>query len=132
MNNTFELAFDVRDYELDMQGIVNNAVYHHYFEHCRHSYLKTIGYDFAQLYHDGINAVVVSSHVTYKKPLKSGDRFICQLNTQAEGRLKIVFHQSILLLPHMDLVTQGIFTVACIQHGKPIEPMVLKQKMGLM
>lgn len=32
MNNFF-LEFAVRDYELDFQGIVNNANYQHYLEH---------------------------------------------------------------------------------------------------
>ena len=36
----FTLKFEVRDYECDLQGIVNNAVYQHYLEHTRHVYLK--------------------------------------------------------------------------------------------
>ncbi len=35
----FELEFTVRDYECDLQGIVNNAVYLNYLEHTRHQYL---------------------------------------------------------------------------------------------
>ena len=33
----------VRDYECDIQGIVNNANYLHYTEHTRHLYLKSLG-----------------------------------------------------------------------------------------
>ena len=31
-----EHSFEVRDYECDLQGVVNNAVYMHYLEHARH------------------------------------------------------------------------------------------------
>ena len=30
----YELTLKVRDYECDLQGIVNNANYQHYLEHC--------------------------------------------------------------------------------------------------
>ena len=34
----FVLPLTVRDYELDVQGIVNNANYLHYLEHTRHAF----------------------------------------------------------------------------------------------
>ena len=54
---SFEMA--VRDYECDLQGIVNNAVYQNYLEHVRHEYLKSIGIDFKSYAERGINLVVV-------------------------------------------------------------------------
>jgi len=38
-NYRFKLNFEVRDYECDLSGIVNNAVYLHYLEHARHELL---------------------------------------------------------------------------------------------
>ena len=34
----FEYIIDVRDYEIDAEGIVNNANYLHYLEHTRHEF----------------------------------------------------------------------------------------------
>ena len=36
----FGLYLQVRDYETDAQGIVNNANYLHYLEHTRHMFCK--------------------------------------------------------------------------------------------
>lgn len=47
------LEMSVRDYECDIQGIVNNGVYFNYFEHARHWYLHQIGIDFAGLARQG-------------------------------------------------------------------------------
>ena len=58
----FTLEMAVRDYECDLQGVVNNAVYQNYLEHARHEYLKDIGIDFAALAAQRINLVVTLSH----------------------------------------------------------------------
>ena len=47
----YELEMKVRDYECDLQGIVNNANYQHYLEHTRHEFLLTTGVSFAELHH---------------------------------------------------------------------------------
>ena len=75
MDNSYHLDFSVRDYELDLQGIVNNAVYLNYLEHARHEFLKSKGLDFNELHLQGYDAVVVRSEVDYKKSLRSGDEF---------------------------------------------------------
>ena len=71
----FSVDFKVRDYELDMQGIVNNSVYFNYLEHARHEFLLAKGVDFAALARDKVNLVVVRSEMDYKASLTSGDKF---------------------------------------------------------
>src|SRR5690606_12313384 len=119
----------VRDYEIDLQGIVNNAVYNNYIEHTRHSYLKECGLDFAQMHAAGLDAVVVKTMTEYKATLKSGDIFVCTLTTEMEGRLKIIFNQEILRLPERKLMTKCRVTVACVREGRPVEPVEIKEKM---
>lgn len=53
MNYIYELPMKVRDYECDLQGIVNNANYQHYLEHTRHEFLLSAGVSFAGLHGAG-------------------------------------------------------------------------------
>lgn len=91
----FSLDFEVRDYECDLQGIVNNSVYFNYLEHCRHSYLKFMGFDFAELTKEGINLVVAEANMKFRAPLVSGDKFTVYLKKSVENRLKLKFEQHI-------------------------------------
>ena len=90
---TFEMS--VRDYECDMQGIVNNSVYQNYIEHVRHEYLKEVGIDFSEYTRQGINLVVVRAELDYKYPLTSGDTFLVGLNIRRESPLKFAFSTTI-------------------------------------
>lgn len=90
----YELEFKVRDYECDLQGIVNNSVYQNYLEHTRHEFLLDNNVSFDLLHQQGVDAVVARIEMAYKTPLKSGDVFISKLYVTKEG-IKYVFHQTI-------------------------------------
>ena len=91
----YELEFKVRDYECDLQGIVNNSVYQNYLEHTRHEFLLDNDVSFDLLHQQGVDDVVARIEMAYKTPLKSGDEFISKLYVTKEG-IKYVFHQTIL------------------------------------
>ncbi|UCH61187.1 MAG: acyl-CoA thioesterase [Anaerolineales bacterium] len=95
----FKLEFEVRDYECDLSGIVNNAVYQHYLEHARHVFLKQQGIDFADWFRRGISLVVIRMELDYLYPLRSGERFYVGINTEKVSRLRFGFKQDIYLLP---------------------------------
>lgn len=124
MEYVFELPFKVRDYECDLQGIVNNAVYQNYLEHTRHEFLEFVGLNFAKMHDDGIDAVVIRVEIDYKAPLKSGDRFVCKVNVAREGNLKFVFLQDIYRLVDQKLMVKGKVTAVCVnnQTGRPVAP----------
>jgi acyl-CoA thioester hydrolase len=113
----FELEFTVRDYECDLQGVVNNSVYLNYLEHTRHEFLKTIGLDFADLFIRGIVAVVARVDLAYKASLRSGDHFVVKLRVEHEG-VKYIFYQDIFRLPDEKLCLKGIVTSTSIVNGR--------------
>lgn len=89
------LELKVRDYECDIQGIVNNSVYQNYIEHARHEFLLERGVDFAALAYQGINLVVVRAELDYKASLKSGDTFSIETKLLKASRIKFEFQQTI-------------------------------------
>lgn len=113
----YQLEFKVRDYECDLQGIVNNSVYQNYLEHARHEFLLSIGLDFADLFKRGIVAVVARVDLSYKTSLKSGDRFVVKLRVEQEG-VKYLFYQDIYRLPDQQLCLKGLVTSTSIVNGR--------------
>lgn len=126
-----EIAFKVRDYELDLQGIVNNSTYMNYLEHARHEYLDLKGVNFNQLHLDGFDAVVVRAEIDYKKSLKSGDHFTVRTGVEREGRLKLVFNQQIIRNADQAIMINARIITACIHKNRPIEPIFILEKIGL-
>jgi acyl-CoA thioester hydrolase len=98
-NVLYEVELEVRDYECDLQGVVNHAVYLHYLEHARHLFLRTRGLDFAALARSGVNLVVTRAEIDYLAPLQSGDRFRVSLSLDRVSRLRFGFHQEIVRFP---------------------------------
>ena len=116
-NYIFSHKMKVRDYECDLQGIVNNANYQHYMEHSRHEFLESLGVNFGQLHEDGIDAMVAKITLEYKIPLRSGDGFLIGINIQRQGP-KIVFYQDIYRLSDGKLCTKGVVETICVENGR--------------
>ena len=123
------LPFEVRDYECDLQGIVNNAVYQHYLEHARHTLLKQSGMTFAQLNKAGVQLVVIRAEIDYKAPLRSGDKFIVASQLIRVSRVRFGFRQDIYRQDARGetLVLQAVIHCAAMDpKGKPIMPTALE------
>ncbi len=103
----FQLEFQVRDYECDMQGHVNNSVYLNYLEHCRHEFIKELGLDFSELVRRGISLVIIRAEVDYKYSLQSGDRFVVGVILERVSPLRYRFVQDVFLLPENKLVLKA-------------------------
>ena len=113
----FTHEMKVRDYECDLQGIVNNANYQHYMEHSRHELLSKLGVNFGKLHEDGIDAMVAKITIEYKIPLRSGDKFVVGINLERKGP-KIIFYQDIYRLSDEKLCTKGIVETICVENGR--------------
>ena len=113
----FELEMKVRDYECDLQGVVNNANYQHYMEHARHEFLEHAGANFGELHQQGIDAMVARVEIDYKVSLISGNRFSVKLNISREGA-KLVFLEDIYRLSDDKLCARGRVESICVKDGK--------------
>ena len=118
-----ELELAVRDYECDLQGVVNNAVYQNYLEHARHVYLQQHGLDFAALTRAGINLVVVRAELDYKASLTSGVSFRVVTSMEQVSRLKFAFHQRITRNSDSKLMVAALITGTGVNsQGRPYLP----------
>lgn len=124
----FTLEMAVRDYECDLQGVVNNAVYQNYLEHARHEYLKAIGIDFAALAAQGINLVVTRIEIDFKTSLTSGDRFVVEVRSERISPVRIGFRQEIYRLPDRKAVVKALVVGTALNaKGRPQLPKELEE-----
>ena len=121
----FEIEMQVRDYECDIQGIVNNSVYQNYLEHCRHKFLNKAGLDFAELHNQGIDAVVIRAELNYKFPLRPSDDFFVRLKMARQGKLRIIFHQYIIRKSDEKLMVDAKITSVLTRNNRPISSDIL-------
>jgi acyl-CoA thioester hydrolase len=130
-NSSFSVEFAVRDYECDLQGVVNNANYQHYLEHARHEYLFSRGISFVKLHEEGLDLIVTKVEIEYKFPLRSRDRFIVKLHIEREGNARLVFVQDIFRIPDEKLVVHARVTGVATRNGRPVHPGNLIEQLGL-
>lgn len=131
LHEHFSIVLQVRDYECDQGGVVNNAVYFNYCEHARHEFLKTLGIDFAEFAQRQINFVVVRSELDYKASLVSGDVFEVSVSFERVSRLRFVFHQMIRLRDTQKMICVAkIFGAVLDVHGRPCMPEEIARLVG--
>ena len=113
----FETKMQVRDYECDIEGIVNNANYLHYCEHTRHLFLKQCGLSFAEMHEKGVDAVVARMTMQFKTPLRPDDEFYSRLRLTKEG-IKYIFHHDLFRAFDEKLSFRAQVELVCIVNGR--------------
>ena len=131
MSNDHEIELKVRDYECDMQGVVNNSVYQNYLEHARHEFLLSRGLDFAELTARNIHLVVTRAELDYRHSLTSGDRFVVCSALRRASRLRFEFLQDIFRLSDRRLMLNArIVGTSLDAGGRPHLPAELERLFG--
>lgn len=113
----FETKIEVRDYECDIEGIVNNANYLHYMEHTRHLFLREAGLSFAKMHEKGVDAVVARMNLQYKVPLRCDDVMISKLWIEKQG-VRHIFHQDIIREVDNKLSCRATVELVCLINGR--------------
>ena len=113
----FETKIEVRDYECDIEGIVNNANYLHYMEHTRHLFLREAGLSFAKMHEKGVDAVVARMNLQYKVPLRCDDVMISKLWIEKQG-VRYIFHHDIIREADNKLSCRATVELVCLINGK--------------
>ena len=127
-DKVFQCRMAVRDYECDMQGVVNNSVYQNYLEHARHEFLKHKGRDFAELTRRGIIVVVVRAELDYLQSLRSGDVFDVSVEPVRISAIRLGFQQQIIHEASRKVMLKAlIVTTAVNERGRPWFPEELEQ-----
>jgi acyl-CoA thioester hydrolase len=91
----FTIELKVRDYECDMEGIVNHGVYVNYLEHGRHEFLVDRGIHFSEMIEKDIILLVTRIEVDYKASLRSGDEFRITVSAERISPVRFAFNQAI-------------------------------------
>ena len=113
----FTTELETRDYECDLQGVVNNANYQHYLEYTRHKWLQSRGQSFQQWHNQGIDVMLSEINIRYKTPLHGQEEFVSCLNLHREGA-RFIFDQDIYRKSDMKLCINATVTVVSVVNGR--------------
>lgn len=113
--NKFSIEMEVRDNELDAQGIVNNSNYMVYLSHARHKHgeaINIIHTDFAQ---KNMNLIITSCTIKFKSPLEANNKFIVSSKiTEADLPFHWAHTQDIKRLSDGKIILKAIFNATCL------------------
>ena len=121
VSNPFSLNAQVRDYELDQYGVVNNSVYLNYLEHARHEFLIEIGLDAARVAREGRSLALSELHVTFRRPLRSRERFRVTVAVAEIRGARVAMRQEIQRLPEGERILEALAVAVFLDEaGRPM------------
>jgi acyl-CoA thioester hydrolase len=90
-----ECSLQVRTYECDSYGHVNNANYLNYLEFARYEFLKTVQFDYPAMIKAGYGIYVARVEIDYKKPALADDILLIKSWPVKKGAVSGVIAQQI-------------------------------------
>lgn len=92
-SRVYRSTLEVRGYELDSFGHVNNAVYLNYLEHARWKMLNQEGITLEQIQKDKRWPVISAIEIKYLRPLFMGETFEIRSRVLEHSRVRFVIEQ---------------------------------------
>ena len=128
-DHSYQWESIVRDYELDSQGIVNNATYINYLEQCRNDFARSLNIDFAEYHKTGYLFVVAGIEIQYRKSLKANEKFCVTATISGYDEKRIYFNQEIIKSDDQSVAAKASVHVACLDYriGKAVMPAMLTE-----
>lgn len=106
---------EVRDNELDSQGIVNNANYMIYLSHARHKHVHEIGINFDEFVKRNQKLVVLSCNMKFKNSLFANDLFIVTSTIgKTEYPYQWAYNQDIKRVSDGKIILKASFNSTCV------------------
>lgn len=119
----FLLEFEVRDNELDAQGIVNNANYMIYLSHARHKHGELLNINHTEYAKKNLNLVLTSCTMKFRNSLHANDKFTVSSKLK---KADLPFHwshvQEIKRMSDGKVILKAVFDATCVDmnpdHGR--------------
>jgi acyl-CoA thioester hydrolase len=114
-NNFFySCDFEVRDSEIDIEGIVSNPNYLIYMQHARNKHIKALGIDFIEMHKEGYDFLLVHTDINFKDSLRSGDEFSVTSRLEL-SKIRVIFYQEVIRKKDNKVITTATNTVVCLE-----------------
>lgn len=115
---TYKIEMEVRNNELDSQGIVNNANYMIYLSHARHKHVDEIGINFDQYSKNNQKLILLGCTMKFKNSLKANDKFYVSSSLgTSEYPYQWTYNQEIKRLSDNKLILKATFTSTCVNEN---------------
>lgn len=116
---SFSLEMEVRDNELDAQGIVNNANYMIYLSHARHKHGELLNINHTEFANRGLKLIVTSCTMKFKNSLTANDKFtVSSKITEGELPFHWAHKQEIKRVSDGKIIMKAVFNATCV-NGNP-------------
>jgi acyl-CoA thioester hydrolase len=120
----YRCTLEVRGYELDSFGHVNNSVYLNYLEHARWKMLNQEGITLEQITREKLWPVIAAIEIKYIKPAFMGDTLEVRTQIVEYSKARFQFDQQIYKLSeHREMLVASakVHSVVVNETGRPVE-----------